>query len=139
MTLVTLLTITVQIGDFKREVLFLQYVFLFQRTPSLKIFSSSCTEIFPDIVRWKDNTGSLGRKDMEMEIEMEEQMEREQVFKVFSHSTILLDQQVFKIEGITCDKCVRLITEVKLVSKKSSLSQYLNFRLFKTYQELGRY
>ena len=76
---------------------------------------------------------------MEMEIEMEEQMEREQVFKVFSHSTILLDQQVFKIEGITCDKCVRLITEVKLVSKKSSLSQYLNFRLFKTYQELGRY
>ena len=36
MTLVTLLTITVQIGDFKREVLFLQYVFLFQRTPSLK-------------------------------------------------------------------------------------------------------
>ena len=76
---------------------------------------------------------------MEMEIEMEEQMEREQVFKVFSHSTILLDQQVFKIEGITCDKCVRLITEVELVSRKPLLSQYLNCRLFKTYQELGRY
>ena len=95
-------------------------------------------------MRWKDNTGPLGRKDMEMEIEMEEQMEREQViyklsFKVVQHSIILLDQQVFKIEGITCDKCVRLITEVELVSRKPLLSQYLNCRLFKTYQELGRY
>ena len=48
-------------------------------------------------MRWKDNTGPLGRKDMEMEIEMEEQMEREQViyklsFKVVQHSIILLDQ-----------------------------------------------
>ena len=51
---------------------------------------------------------------MDMEIEMEEQAEREQVrTRSFSTQVKSPNQQVFQIEGITCDKCVRLITEVK--------------------------
>ena len=51
---------------------------------------------------------------MDMEIEMEEQPEREQVrTRSFSTQVKSPNQQVFQIEGITCDKCVRLITEVK--------------------------
>ena len=57
---------------------------------------------------------------MEMELEMEEQMEQEQVQKtngvfLFIYFTSPpFTRQVFKIEGITCDKCVRLITEVDI-------------------------
>ena len=57
---------------------------------------------------------------MEMELEMEEQMEQEQVQKtkrVFLFIYFLpptFTRQVFRIEGITCDKCVRLITEVDI-------------------------
>ena len=52
--------------------------------------------------------------EMDMELEMEEQPEREQVrTRSFSTQVKSPNQQVFQIEGITCDKCVRLITEVK--------------------------
>ena len=64
----------------------------------------------------------MGNLEMEMELEMEEQMEQEQVQKtngVFLFIYFLpppcpFTRQVFRIEGITCDKCVRLITEVDI-------------------------